>query len=143
MPITMVRSFYVLLFCLAAPGIAAAEDPLPGPIPAEVVRVIDGDTVAVRARIWPGHEVRVSVRLAGVDAPELRGPDCEAERAGAVAARDFVAALVGEEVSLFDVDTGTYAGRVIARIVTHEGLDVSQSLMQAGYAVRYGEADWC
>jgi hypothetical protein len=31
---------------------ARADSDLPGPIPAALVRVIDGDTVEVRARIW-------------------------------------------------------------------------------------------
>jgi endonuclease YncB( thermonuclease family) len=39
--------------------------------PAEVVRVIDGDTFEARVRIWPGMDVTTRVRLRGIDAPEL------------------------------------------------------------------------
>src|SRR5450759_3535141 len=39
--------------------------------PAEVVRVLDGDTFEARVRIWPGMDVTTRVRLRGIDAPEL------------------------------------------------------------------------
>ena len=51
----------------------AAAELLPGPVPGRVMAMIDADTLAVAARIWLGQEVEVRVRLAGVDAPELRG----------------------------------------------------------------------
>jgi micrococcal nuclease len=47
--------------------------------PAEVVRVIDGDTLEARVRIWPGMDVTTRVRLRGIDAPELHAR-CEGER---------------------------------------------------------------
>ena len=51
-------------------------------VPARVVRVIDGDTVEVLARPWPGQTIQAIVRLAGVDAPELRGEVRGGEGAG-------------------------------------------------------------
>ena len=57
-----------------------AADRIAGPVAADVVEVIDGDTIAVRAHIWPGHIVETRVRLDRVDTPETRRPDCEAER---------------------------------------------------------------
>ncbi len=57
----------------------AAAELLPGPVPGRVIAVIDADTLAVAARIWLGQDVEVRVRLAGVDAPELRGA-CPHER---------------------------------------------------------------
>ena len=72
---------------------APAAEVLSGPVPARLVRVVDGDTVVVRARIWLGQEVEIHVRLAGIDAPELRGK-CARERALAVRARDFVVARI-------------------------------------------------
>ena len=38
---------------------------LPGPFPAEVLGVIDGDTFEARVTIWLGHEVTTRVRLLG------------------------------------------------------------------------------
>ncbi|MEZ5921166.1 MAG: hypothetical protein R3C60_07395 [Parvularculaceae bacterium] len=65
---------------LALAGPAAASD-LPGPVPARVERVVDGDTVRVAAEIWVDQTVSISVRLKDVDAPELFRPKCPAEKA--------------------------------------------------------------
>ncbi|MEM9669608.1 MAG: thermonuclease family protein [Pseudomonadota bacterium] len=123
---------------------SALADPLPGPIPAEVVRVIDGDTVRVRAHIWVNQSVEVSVRLAGVDTPEISRPNCRAERAKADAAKETVINLVGDELYLTDVKLGKYAGRVVANITTDDGTDLGEHLLKTGQAVRDGERDpWC
>ena len=45
-------------------------------VPVEVVRVYDGDTLMADAKPWPGVTMRVTVRLRGVDAPEIEGK-CE------------------------------------------------------------------
>ncbi|MGD2131907.1 MAG: hypothetical protein PVI23_03885 [Maricaulaceae bacterium] len=117
---------------------------MPGPIPAEVIRVIDGDTIEVRARIWVDQEVLTSVRLEGVDTPEIRGPECEAERIAAEAASAYVRALALDRVSLRDVQWGTYAGRVVARIELPDGSDLTERLLAAYLGVPYGEEhDWC
>ena len=36
--------------------------------PAEVIRIIDGDTFEARVRVWPGLDVDTKVRLRGIDA---------------------------------------------------------------------------
>lgn len=97
-------------------GTGWAGDVLPGPIDAEVVEVIDGDTISVRARVWLDQDVNVRVRLDGVDAPELRGR-CPAEKRLARQARDFMKAETdGKRVVLSDVRYGKFAGRVVARV---------------------------
>ena len=63
--------------------------------PAEVVRVIDGDTFEARVRIWPGMDVTTRVRLRGIDAPELHAR-CDDERVKALTARDALARLLAE-----------------------------------------------
>lgn len=98
----------------------------------------------MRAHIWPGHQVSVLVRLDGVDAPELRGADCPAERRRAEAARDALTPLIAAPITLTQVRLGKFAGRVVARLVTLDGRDVSEDLLAAGLAVPYGdEARWC
>ena len=54
--------------------------------PAEVIRIIDGDTFEARVRVWPGLDVDTKVRLRGVDAAELHAR-CASELAQAQAAR--------------------------------------------------------
>lgn len=62
--------------------------------PAEVVRVLDGDTFEARVRIWPGMDVTIKIRLRGIDAPELHAR-CDDERVKALAARCADAAVGG------------------------------------------------
>jgi len=139
------RRLLTLFACVLLSAPAMAAEPLPGPVPAETLRVIDGDTVAVRARIWPGHYVETRVRLLGVDTPETRGPDCEAERALAAQATLFTERwLDGAAIALEEVDLGSFAGRVIARIRRGDGADLAEDLLAAGLAAPYGEAaPWC
>ena len=137
----------VLVGRLIVPVTAAGwRDPIPGPVPALVVDVIDGDTVLVRARIWLGQEVETRVRLDGVDTPELRGK-CQAARRLARAARAFVQARVGgRQVILRDIQYGKYAGRVVARIQTPDGDDLADALIAAGLGHPYdgaARASWC
>ena len=130
------------------PG-AVFSDPLPGPIPAELISVIDGDTVAMRARIWPGQFVETRVRVAGIDTPERRGPDCEAERQLAQMATEFTQTWLTESGSttglfLHEVETGSFAGRVIADISRADGRRLASALRQAGLAVEFGDpSPWC
>ncbi len=125
---------------------AAPREVLPGPVPAELVRVVDGDTVLVNARIWLGQRVTVSVRLAGIDAPELRGR-CDAERAQARRARDFlIRRLEPGGIALADIHYGKYAGRVVARLLDNNGADLGAALLAAGLARPYAgrrRQSWC
>ena len=136
----------VLLVLLAAPSSTGAREELAGPIPAEVVEVIDGDTVRLRAHIWLGQEVETAVRLAGINAPELKG-DCDAERQLARQARDYLAILLaGATVSLRDIAQDKYGGRVVARIDDAAGRDLGAALLAAGLARPYDggkRAAWC
>ncbi len=111
----------------------------PGPYLAEVERVLDGDTVAVRAHIWPDQVVSIAVRIRGVDTPELRG-QCDAEIIAARRAADFVANLVAEEdgvLFLRDVSLGKFGGRVIGRLETRLAADVGHMLLNNNLGVRY------
>jgi endonuclease YncB( thermonuclease family) len=112
---------------------------------AEVLRVIDGDTLEARVHVWLGQEIVTKVRLAGIDAPELHAR-CAAERAGAEAARSALAALVeGRSVRLTDVRPDKYFGRVVARI-SAGGHDAGAALLAAGHARLYGggrRGGWC
>jgi endonuclease YncB( thermonuclease family) len=82
--------------------------------PAQVVRVIDGDTFEARVGVWPGLEITTKVRLRGIDAPELRAR-CPDEIAKAQAARDALSAILAEgAVGVSQVALDKYGGRVIA-----------------------------
>lgn len=137
---------FALALILVPARLTPARETLPGPVRAEVVRVHDGDTLIVRARIWLGQVVSTKVRLAGVDAPELRGR-CAREKKMARAARRFVEGkLAGGSITLRDIRFGKYAGRVLARVITAEGEDLGQALIAAGLARPYRggrRGRWC
>ena len=114
--------------------------------PAEVVRVIDGDTFEARVRIWPGMDVTTRVRLRGIDAPELHAR-CDDERVKALAARDALARLLAEgSVGISRIGQDKYGGRVDADVSTARTPNVSEALFDGGYARRYSggrRASWC
>jgi endonuclease YncB( thermonuclease family) len=127
-----------------APERLAAEA-LAGPVSAVVERVVDGDTVDVRARIWLGQSLTVRVRIDGVDAPETRS-DCADERRLAIDARDFLTRrLLNREITLLRVVYDKFGGRVRAEISDTDG-NIGQALLAAGLARPYrGERrePWC
>jgi len=145
-----------VLAVLAAPAAGAAlgaADRLPGPLPAQVVSVLDGDTLEVRVHIWLGQDLSTRVRLAGIDAPELEGK-CDRERDLARRARAYLLARLdpvdagagAAMVRLREVRYGKFAGRVLARVETWDGTDLGQGLLAAGLARPYDgrrRASWC
>ena len=151
-PFALVRFAAALSLLVAAgatmstPAFAGAPDSIDGPVLATVLRIVDGDTITVSARIWLGQRIETQVRLAGVDAPELRGR-CARERDLAVRARDFAEArLNGRTVLLRDIRFGNYAGRVVARVELAAGDDFAGDLIAAGLARSYGGGarnSWC
>ncbi len=152
MPAGMVV-FGMVVFGLGE-GAPGREEPLAGPVPAQVVSVLDGDTLEVRVRLWLGQELSTRVRLSGVDAPELTA-HCAEARALARRARAFLAAQiesaggagsVGSEVRLRDIRNGKYAGRVVARVETPGGAELGPGLIASGLARPYDggrRRPWC
>jgi micrococcal nuclease len=133
--LAMLRFVLLVLFCSAMP--ATARETIPGPVEAVVERVIDGDTLVVRAAVWPGHSVRVSVRLRGIDAPEMKSA-CPAERAAAIEAREALAAMVLEDTVVMSTISGDkYFGRVLADVATAHGAVVADTLLAAGLVRPY------
>ncbi len=115
------------------PAPADAQGALPGPVEATLLRVIDGDTLLVRARIWLDIEIVTRVRLRDVNAPELRSRD-EGERERAAAARDFTASLAdGAALVLTEIAHDKYGGRVVARVAAG-GEDLGSALLASGHA---------
>ena len=133
-----------LLLLLASGGVAVGSELA---VPATVVSVTDGDTIKVDAFPWPRITIRVSVRIDGIDTPEIRGK-CEREKEMALAARDAVVELVGGgKVVLGNVRHGKYAGRVVARVVLPDGREVGEEMLRRGLARSYDgrgrRKGWC
>ena len=122
---------------------------LPGPYPAEVVRVLDGDTFEGRVRVWFGQEITTLVRIRGIDAPELKAR-CGDELRGAMASRDALARLLASGApALRDVSLDKYGGRVVASVSVNRagaGEDVAAAMLASGLARAYGGGRrdaWC
>jgi endonuclease YncB( thermonuclease family) len=140
----MIRTF-ALVIALSVGVPAAKAETLPGPIPADVLRIVDGDTVRVRAHVWLDQSVEISVRIADIDAPEIGHPKCREERALADQAKTELTELIGSDgVALHNVRFGKYAGRVIADIETAGGVNVGEQLIALDLATPYDAVmDWC
>lgn len=114
--------------------------------PAEVLRVIDGDTFEARVNLWPGLFTTTRVRLRGIDAPELKAR-CTRELDRAEAARAALVAILAEgEVGIARVTLDKYGGRVVADASTAATPDVGLALLKAGLVRPYRggrRQSWC
>jgi micrococcal nuclease len=116
-----------------------------GPVPADVVAVPDGDTMQVRAHIWPGQWLEVSVRLRGIDAPEMRAR-CPRERRLAEASRARLTDAGRGTVLLWRIQRDKYGGRVIADVTDQDQADLGALLVSEGHARPYDggqRQSWC
>jgi endonuclease YncB( thermonuclease family) len=135
-----------ILAGLLVPGRgAAAKEEVRGPVNAEVVRVVDGDTIEIVAQVWIGLRLTSRVRIRGIDTPELHGA-CAGEREMAEEARQRLTGLVGDAVSIAHISDDKYAGRVLADAVAADGTDIAAAMLASGLARPYDggrRAGWC
>jgi endonuclease YncB( thermonuclease family) len=97
--------------------------------------VIDGDTIR--------HQCE-RVRIAGIDAPELRAR-CPSERRLALQARDRLAELMREPFVLRGYGRDRYGRQLRQVIRRRDGLDIGQQLVSEGLARTWtGRREgWC
>lgn len=128
------------------PGLETAAAPARQLIPVEILRVVDGDTVEVKARVWLDQWIVTRVRLRGIDAPE-RQARCAAEAERGEAARRHLVALAGEgQAFLADLGRDKYGGRVLGRLVGPDGRDIGGRMLADGHARTYDgrrRQGWC
>jgi endonuclease YncB( thermonuclease family) len=100
-------------------------------VPATIQSVYDGDTVTAQADLGWHISFVVHIRLAHIDAPELRTPEGEP-------ARSFLLSLipVGSFVTLTSHSLDKY-GRTLGTLTLADGRDVSVEMLAAGHAVPY------
>lgn len=98
-------------------------------VPATVTRVVDGDTLEVGADLGWNLTLRVSVRLAGINAIEHNMP-------GGREATQHLATIAppGTTVTLTSLGMDKYGGRSDGRIVRGDGVDVAARMVTDGYA---------
>ena len=103
----------------------------------QVIKVYDGDSITIAAYLPMDSSplFRFSVRLNGIDTPEIKGKN-EDEKEAAKAARDALSNLILHKVvTLKNVDTEKY-GRILADVYLDD-LCINDWLIKEHYAVKY------
>jgi micrococcal nuclease len=116
-----------------------------------VTRVIDGDTVAIRAEWNPYPNIEWRIRMAGIDTPEKGArASCARERELGTRAHQMTEQLVQQtlgRVRLRNVKHDKYGGRLVADVIMADGRSMSDELLKAGMAKRYNgsgpKPNWC
>lgn len=132
-PLFLVGALVALSCAACSPAsLAASADTLPATT-ADVVKVVDGDTIDVR----DDQRGRLRIRVLGIDTPETVDPNrtvgCWGPEASAFA-RD---ALAGQRVALIGdptQDSHDRYGRTLAYLVKADGWDYSVEAARAGTA---------
>lgn len=113
--------------------------PAPGPLwnyRGTVAAIHDGDTLTVLIDLGFEMIYRRSVRLAGINAPEIATP-------AGIAARDFLRRIVplGADARMTTERVaekyGRYLARVLVKRIDGSFFDVSLAMIAAGHAVAY------
>lgn len=128
---------FLLVFVLLNIHLSASAQPLTSNFyKVGLARVVDGDTIKVNLPCSYKTFCRnISVRVAGVDCPEMRSANKQ-ERAQAVAAKKFTQAfLQGRNITLKSCTKGKYF-RMVCNVLA-DGNDLSSALLEAGLAAPY------
>ena len=105
----------------------------------QVIKVYDADTITIASKL-PYNDspmYRLSVRLNGIDTPEIKGKDIsDEEKESAKTARDFVSNLVlNKYVRLENIESEKY-GRILADVYI-EDIYLNELLIKQRYAIKY------
>ena len=102
-----------------------------------VIKVYDGDTITIAAKLPFDNSplYRLSVRLNGIDTPEIKGKTDD-EKIAAKQVKDALSNLIlNKRVNLKNIQTEKY-GRILADVYIGE-LHINQWLITEKYAVKY------
>lgn len=100
-------------------------------VKASPLRTIDGDTFTADLGIYLDITYRETVRVLGVDTPELHG----ATKAKAEEAKTFTAAWLSQGPVTIEACKRDSFGRVLGK-VTRNGENLADKLIEGGYGVR-------
>ncbi len=98
---------------------------------AKVFNVVDGDTLDVTVDLGLRVTIEMRIRLYGVNTPERGQPNW------AEATAMLTALTLGQTVTASTVKPHDKYGRWLASIVTTDGVDVAQALIESGLGVPY------
>ncbi len=120
---------------------AALTDP-----PGRPIRAVDGDTLVLCQGAATPRCKGETVRVAGVDTPELNGAKCPAEKRMAEEARVFTQRALNGAADVAIERRGRHYDRTVA-VVRLDGADLAALLIEAGlgrpYDGRGKRRPWC
>lgn len=100
---------------------------------ATVLNIVDGDTYDVLVDLGFNLDMKIRVRLDGIDTPETWRPESESERQHGEKATTFVEDLIGlEEVTVRTYKLGIY-GRYSVDVILPDGRDLAEVLKEEGF----------
>lgn len=104
-----------------------------------VIKVYDADTITIASKLPYDKSplYRLSVRLNGIDTPEIKGKNItDEEKEAAICAREFVYNLVfNKYVRLENIESEKY-GRILADVYIDD-IHLNELLLKERYAVKY------
>lgn len=93
---------------------------------AEIIDVYDGDTMTFLVDLGFSITVKEKLRLAGINTPEVRGP----EKENGYKVRDYVKKLIlGKKVKIRVYKKGKF-GRYIAEVILPDGKNLTKHLIE-------------
>lgn len=101
-----------------------------------VLRVYDGDTFTLGFyQSYSKIPYRISVRMRGIDTPEIKGADLRKMARARSAQKFLFSQIYGKTVQLTDVSMEKY-GRLLANVYC-DGVCINQLMLDQHYAVSY------
>jgi micrococcal nuclease len=143
--LTMIAMIALMLLLMTS---AYAAELTYGPYRADVIKIIDGDTVQLDVAMWPRMSYRVNLRLAGVNTPEKKGRVPECEKAAGQKATNFTQNWLRgmKMVVVSELKEDKYGGRMLGKLAKPNGEDLAQALIKTGHAKPYDggkRGPWC
>tara|TARA_R100000306_G_C4278498_1_gene93833 strand:- start:97 stop:426 length:330 start_codon:yes stop_codon:yes gene_type:complete len=99
----------------------------------KVIRVIDGDTVALEVNLGFNISIRERFRLLGIDAPEVRGDT----RNEGLASKEFLEQILKKQTNLTvktEKNKGSF-GRWLGVLYGDRNLNIVRILVENGHAI--------
>ena len=116
------------------------DDTIPFTVPingGKVIKVYDGDSITIAAKLPFNDSLlyRFSVRLNGIDTPEIKGKNDDEKEAAKNAKKALENLILHKIITLKNVDNEKY-GRILADVYLG-AIHINEWLIKERYAVRY------
>lgn len=102
-----------------------------------VIKVYDGDTITIASKLFYNESplYRFSVRLNGIDCPEIKGKDENEKQCAQIAKQEMSNLILNKIVTLKNIETEKY-GRILADVYIDE-LHLNNYMIEKRLAVVY------